>query len=199
MKKKITLLGELGEKFGRTHFFSVRTVGETIRALSANFPGFEKYLARSTEDNVGYQVLLGDKETETNEELLYPLGKIDTITIAPVIAGSGAVLRIVLGVVLIAAGAIISAPGLGSSPEFGGPLIGLGISLIVGGVVQLLTPVPKIDGPQEKDANKPSYFFNGPINTTAMGQPIPIFYGEGIVGGAIASAGISVEDMAIDS
>lgn len=195
MKKKIILLGELGEKFGRNHFLSVKTVGETVRALSANFPGFEKYLLRSSQENVGFQVLIGNKETEKDQELLYPLGARDTITIAPVVAGSGAVLRIIVGVVLIAAGAVVSFYG---APEIGGPMIGLGISLVVGGVVQLLTPVPKIDGPKEKEANRPSYFFNGPVNTTAQGQPVPIFYGQGIIGGAIISAGISVEDIPID-
>lgn len=197
MKKTITLLGSLGEKFGRTHFLNVNSVGETIRAMQANFPDFERYITRSTEDNVGYQVLIGDKETEKDEELLYPLGQQGSITIAPVVAGSGATLRIIAGVVLIAVGAIIGvATGwTGVGAAVGAALIGAGIGLVLGGVVQLLTPVPKIEGPQEKDANKPSTFFNGPVNTTAQGQPVPILYGEGIIGGAIISAGISVEDV----
>lgn len=195
MKKKIILLGVLGEKFGQTHFLSVKSVGETVRALTANFPDFEKFITRSTEDNVGYKVLIGNKETEKDEELLYPIGKVDTITISPVISGSGAALRIIAGVALVAAGAIISYFGGG---VVGGPLIAIGIGLIVGGVVQLLTPVPKISGPEEKEANRPSRFFNGPVNTTAQGQPVPVFYGEGIVGGAVISAGISVEDMPLN-
>lgn len=192
MKKKIILLGVLGEKFGQTHFLSVKSVGETVRALTANFPDFEKFIVRSTEDNVGYHVLIGDKDTEKDEELLYPLGKADTITISPVIAGSAATLRIIAGAVLIVAGVILSETGIGTV------LIAVGVGLIVGGVVQLLTPVPKISGPEEKEANRPSKFFNGPVNTTAQGQPVAILYGEGIIGGAVISAGISVEDMPLN-
>lgn len=199
MKKKIILLGSLGEKYGRTHLLNVNSVGESIRALQANFPDFERYITRSTEDNVGYQVLVGDKETEKDEELLYPLGEKGTITIAPVVSGSGAVVRIIAGVVLIAVGAVVGyiAGWTGVGAVVAGALISTGIGLVLGGVVQLLTPVPKIDGPQEKEENRPSTFFNGPVNTTAQGQPVAIFYGEGIIGGAIISAGVSVEDVPI--
>ncbi|HHH1307693.1 TPA: tail assembly protein, partial [Yersinia enterocolitica] len=39
------------------------------------------------------------------------------------------------------------------------------------------------------------YAFGGPVNTVAQGNPIPIGYGERIIGGAIISAGIYTEDQ----
>ncbi len=55
--------------------------------------------------------------------------------------------------------------------------------------------MPKAQDPAEKPDNQPSYVFNGPVNTTAQGQPVPIGYGRLIVGGAVISAGISIDDI----
>jgi hypothetical protein len=87
-------------------------------------------------------------------------------------------------------------------PEFGAvgnALIGMGVSMIVGGVVQLLTPMPK--GPKNTDSpdNKPSYVFTGAVNTQAQGNPVPLLYGRMIVGSAVISAGINAEDYAPSS
>ncbi|KIA79329.1 hypothetical protein QR66_16545, partial [Chromobacterium piscinae] len=79
----------------------------------------------------------------------------------------------------------------------GGAMAGIGIGMMVGGAVMLLTPVPKLSvGQAERDAGKPSYLFNGPINTSAQGAVVPVGAGIHRVGGIIVSAGISVEDMA---
>ncbi|NRD60848.1 hypothetical protein HRD49_03720, partial [Corallococcus exiguus] len=75
----------------------------------------------------------------------------------------------------------------------GVPLITAGISLVVGGVSQLLFAPPTATGPDEDDANKPSYVFNGPVNTLAQGHPVPICYGEMEVGSCVVSAGIVTE------
>ena len=61
----------------------------------------------------------------------------------------------------------------------------------------LLVPVPKVSGPQERPENKPSYLFNGAVNTTEQGQPIPLLYGELIVGSAVVSAGLTDKEIPI--
>jgi hypothetical protein len=75
--------------------------------------------------------------------------------------------------------------------------MGAGIAMIAGGVVQLLTPVPKGMSAKDASANTPSYNFNGPVNTEAQGHPVPLFYGGPMtVGSAVASAGIDTVDTA---
>ncbi|WP_240600504.1 hypothetical protein [Solilutibacter silvestris] len=66
--------------------------------------------------------------------------------------------------------------------------------MIVGGVTQLLSPQPKLKKPSERADNTPSYNFSGPVNTSAQGHPVPLLYGEMIVGSAVASAGINIKD-----
>jgi predicted phage tail protein len=50
-------------------------------------------------------------------------------------------------------------------------------------------------GTADQAENKASYNFNGPINTTAQGNPVPLGYGRKIVGSAVVSAGIYSEDQ----
>ena len=73
--KKIVLRGELGKKFGRTHWFDLNTPAEAIRALSANFTEFANELAGAAERGVGYMVHIGKDAMQSLDEIDYPSGK----------------------------------------------------------------------------------------------------------------------------
>jgi len=86
----------------------------------------------------------------------------------------------------------------------------VGAALILGGVSQLLSPTPQIGqvGPAsttggfrqtttegtEMDPQE-SYSFSGIQNTSRMGLPVPLVYGETIVGSVVISAGIDVDTI----
>ena len=76
-------------------------------------------------------------------------------------------------------------------------LYSVGTSMILGGVAQMIAPTPKSSDPSERPENKPSYAFNGAVNTTAQGQPVPVGYGRLIVGSAVISAGIDVDEVPV--
>jgi len=68
--------------------------------------------------------------------------------------------------------------------------------LVLGGVSQLLTPVPKVNqitsgtaANTDQDPRK-SYSFSGVQQTSRQGVPVPICYGETLVGSVVISAGI---------
>jgi predicted phage tail protein len=189
--RTIKLYGELGKKFGKIHRFLVKTPAEAIRALCANFPEFERYMMTAHEKNVGFHVWNGSYQMENADESRDPAAQV--IKIVPVIMGANATTRIIIGSVLIIAGVAANMTGVGAaaSPY----LISAGVGLALGGVIELLSPVPKIKGPEERPENKPSYLFNGPVNTTAQGHPVPIGYGRLRVGGGIVSAGVSVDQI----
>ncbi|MGZ6477653.1 MAG: tail assembly protein [Bdellovibrionales bacterium] len=191
--KTIRLFGSLGKKFGDVHRFSVRTPAEAVRALCANFPGFEQELLESSRKNVGYKVTVDNREIDESE-LKFPSSK--EIHFAPVIMGAGSGTgKVIIGAVLIVAGLVIGVGSAGTAGFIAGAMVNVGIGLMIGGVVQMLSPVPKADDPQEDPAHKPSYVFNGPVNTIAQGQPVPVGYGRLIVGGAVISAGVVVDDL----
>lgn len=189
--RTIKLYGELGKKFGKIHRLMVKTPAEAIRALCANFPEFEKELAHAHERNIGYKVFNGRYQLGDVQEARDPATKV--IKIVPAIMGAGATTRILIGAALIVIGAVATATGVGAGAA---PyLFAAGTSLILGGVIELLSPVPKIKEPKESAENQPSYIFNGPVNTTAQGHPVPIGYGRLRVGGGLVSAGINIDQI----
>lgn len=193
--KTIILLGELGKRYGRKHLLDVKSPAEAVRALCANFKDFAAFVSASSDRNVGYRVL-NKREAVGEDELHNPASQ--RITLAPVVAGAGGGLgKILLGAALIAASMMV--PGLGQVVLFGQTTLAsvafsVGVSLALGGVAQMLAPQPKSIGPQEEQ--QPSYVSNGAVNTSAQGQPVPVGYGRMIVGSAVISAGVSVEDIA---
>lgn len=193
----IRLYGVLGSKFGRKYRMVVGSAADAVRALASQLPGFEAFLRDSEKNGHGYAVFY-DKRNIGKEELNDP-ALCEEIRFAPIILGSknSGVFQIILGVVLIIVGVLITGFSFGWAAPVGGALISLGVGMIVGGIVQLLTPVPKSPGAREKPENQPSYAFNGPVNTQAQGHPVPLLYGEMFTGSAVASAGISAKDQAI--
>ena len=73
-------------------------------------------------------------------------------------------------------------------------LAGVGITLILGGVAQLLTPTPKIS--QDEGDPRKSFSFSGIQNTSRAGVPVPVVYGETLVGSVVISAGIDIVQVA---
>jgi predicted phage tail protein len=189
MLRKIRLYGPLAKFIGqRVLMADVATAAEAVRFLVANWPEVERHMA----DHF-YRISVGTDELPVGDEpkqLHYPIGRAD-IKIVPVVAGAGAAGRIIAGVALVAASFIIP----GSAAVLGIGLQGLtasiGVSLALGGVAQLLTPVP---GTPKDDATDPrkSFSFSGIQNVSRSGVPVPIIYGETLVGSVVISAGIDI-------
>jgi predicted phage tail protein len=77
-------------------------------------------------------------------------------------------------------------------------LLGLGASLVLGGVAQLLSPVPKLpQGSDSPDDPRRSFSFSGIQQTSRQGVPVPVVYGEMLVGSVVISAGIDTVQVAV--
>jgi predicted phage tail protein len=191
--RTIRLYGKLGTRFGRVHRLAVLSPAEAVRALRVLLPGFERELMTSKDRGISYAFLAGKRHLKS-DQLHQPVGD-DDIRIAPVIQGakSGGVFSAILGAVVIA----VSAVGSYFAP--GNPLSAygyqFGAALILGGVAQMLSPQQKGLATKDSPDNGASYNFNGPVNTTAQGNPVPVLYGRMIVGSAVISAGIYAEDQ----
>lgn len=196
--KTIRLYGVLGAKFGRVHRLAIDSPREAIKALSVLYEGFEQFLASAHLKGLEFAIFKGKRNIREDELHIVTH---EEIRIAPVIKGSksGGIFQTVLGVALVAAAAFFTG-GVGAAFAAGGwagaAAIG-GASMVLGGIVQLLSPQPKGLSMRQDADNKPSYAFGGVVNSTAQGNPVPILYGLGRreVGGAIISAGIYTEDQ----
>lgn len=199
--RTIRLYGHLGKKFGRVHQLAVENTGEAIRALCVICPGFERELMTSKERGIAYACFLG-KYNLTEEQLLNPAGDAD-IRIAPIIQGSKnqGLFSVVLGAALFFAAPYLVNPataallGEGGAVMLGAGVASAGKMLMLSGAVQALSPQQKGLSTKDGPDNGSSYNFNGPVNTTAQGNCVPLLYGELIVGSATISAGIFSEDQ----
>jgi predicted phage tail protein len=182
MLRKIKLYGKLAKFIGhRVLEADVATAAEAVRFLLANWPELEAHMS-----DQHYRVSIGTYDLEL-KELHDPAGAAP-ISFVPVVAGAGAVGRIIVGVALIALALFVP---LGI---FALPVLSLGVSLVLGGVAELLTPTPKTSK-DEADPRK-SFSFSGIQNTNRAGVPVPVVYGETLVGSVVISAGIDIVQVA---
>lgn len=204
MLKKMTLSGGLAKKFGKVHQFHVADMREMLRAMCASVPGFKKYVSNAHLNGVRFAFYSGGKNIGL-EEFDMSTGATE-YRMSQVIEGSkqAGVLQIVIGAIALVAafftagaslaawGAAMTAGAIGATTI----LTGIGISMMLGGVVSMLTPQPSYNiGSASSTDNQPNYAFGAPVNTVAMGYPVPVLYGRREIGGAIISAGIFSSDQ----
>jgi predicted phage tail protein len=185
MLRKIKLYGALAKFIGqRVLEADVATAAEAVRFLLANWPELEAHM-----NDQHYRVSIGKYDLDL-EELHHPAGAAP-ISFVPVVSGAGAVGRIIAGVALLAAAIFIPGFAAWAGPTAYALIIGVGSSLVLGGVAQLLTPTPRVaQGADTQDDPRKSYSFSGIQNTSRQGVPVPIVYGETVVGSVVISAGI---------
>ena len=201
MLRKIKLYGELAKFLGQKTFEAeVHSAAQAIRFLVVNFPQLEKHMADRY-----YKVAIDNWELE-EKELHYPNGQED-VKIIPVVGGEGGrgVGKVLLGAALIG-GAVLINPALSFSFQSGvtgfasaGALtqavVYTGGSLILSGVADMLTPVPKI--PEQEQDPRLSINFSGIQNTSRAGVAVPVIYGEVLTGSVVISAGIETAQVEV--
>jgi len=188
----IRLYGALGARFGRVHRLAVQTSAEAVKALCVNFDGLESYLMNAKKNGMVFAVFRGKRNIGVED--YQNLGGNNDIRIAPVMEGAkkAGVFQTILGAVMVIAGAVAF---FGFGQPWGVNLMIAGGTTMAGGVYQMLSPQPKgLQGRDDPD-NRPSYAFGGAVNTIAMGNPVPVLYGEREIGGGIISGGIVAEDI----
>jgi predicted phage tail protein len=198
----IRLYGSLAKTFKEKYDYDpknidikVNSVQEVMKALEANFNGFKDLIKKSG----FYRVTRGEsfrKGKDVSEDEVQMSFKDEEWRIMPLPAGAGGkggLFTAIAGVVLIAVGAVASYFGYGA---IGVPLMKLGLAMVIGGVAQMLAPQPGTAdyGDREID-KKPSYLFNGPVNTSQPGVTIPVVYGESFIGSSFISGGLTVTDV----
>lgn len=202
--RTVRLYGTLGASFGRVHRLAVSNASEAIHALCILVPGFERFLMESKDKGVTYSIFLG-QENIGQDRLKAPPGASD-IRIAPVLMGSkrAGSMQTIIGVALIVAASYFSgglASGSSSALIGGTSTAGwtfaasMGISMAMGGVMQLMSPMAKGLGTMDRPESRASYSFNGPVNTSIQGSPVGLLYGQMTVGSAVISAGIYAQDQ----
>jgi predicted phage tail protein len=205
MIRKVHLMGNLGKQFGEEWSVNCTTVSECLRLIECQATNFRKYLIEIVEQGTNFSVRTGEELIGTGEELFMNVNAED-IYITEIPAGSGGWGKILVGALLITAAIFvpylpvflstvttttIGAGGLATATvtlgttgagAFAAMALGsIGLNLIMAGVNELLMPKP--------DKGKAGgAIFSGPVNNVKQGQPVPLLYGELIVGGSPISS-----------
>lgn len=192
MLTTVRLDGVMGRKFGKSWELAVSSPAEALRLIEANRPGLRAWVVANKAKYDAYRIVcvFDSGREEVLDDDTFPIhhGQLKSIRFTPVVSGaSGGIGKIVVGALLIAASFV--APAL-ISPF----LFNLGAAMILGGVIEALSPRPKVQDGNGTDIS--SYYFDGPVNTDRQGAPVPLIYGRVMAGSHPISASINVDEVA---
>jgi len=192
MTRTIYLHGKMGELFGEVWNLNAATVAECMNGIDCQREGkLKQYLLDCTEKGIKFTVQKG-KEFLDYDNLQMNLADNDLI-ITPVPAGSkNKLLKVIVGFALMVLGAMIMMGG-GWIAVAGGMALGMaGTMLLNSGMAEYM--MPKKPGDQND-----AFLFDGPVNTVKEGLPVPLAYGQILVGGATISFGFTDREVSAAS
>ena len=174
------------KQFGTDFKLDCKNVAEVLTALFSQIQGLRQHIQKGV-----YKVRIGSKYLDNRyleKGLQYNLKDGMTVHFTPVVAGAGAKVQFVVGAALAVVGYTMSWTGVGA-------VVGsVGVSLMLGGVAQMLTKTPSMNSGGSEKEKKQSTSFSGLQNMTAQGRPMPLAYGRILTGSLIISQGIETYD-----
>ncbi|EAB3743394.1 tail assembly protein [Salmonella enterica] len=192
---RVCLYGDL-QRFGRRTDLSIKTAAEGVYALAMQIPGFRQRMSEGW-----YQVRIAGEDVSADNltaRLHEPLPPGAVIHIVPRMEGAkSGWTGILAGAALIAASFI---PGLnvavwaGAAATWSSLAFSLGVSMMLGGVAQMLAPQPKAPSMHSADNGKQNTYFSSLDNMVAQGNPLPVPYGEVMTGSRRISQELSTRD-----
>lgn len=190
----VQLGGPMARLFGRHWHLKVRNAKQALDLIDANRPGLHAWMKRNIKKYDSYHIQITNKKgqkwsvDENEYQMMGGSENIAKIRITPVPRGSGGSafswFQTVVGAIIVVVGAIWCPA-----------IVPLGLSLMMGGIAQLLSPQATNDSVRQAD-NSNSFYFDGPQNTTNQGNPVQLIYGEKIlVGSQIVNSSITIDQL----
>ena len=183
---KIRLYGYL-KQFGDKFDMNVETASEGLNGLYCQIAGLRQRIIDGWFRVRINGIDINDDNLAVGLHSRLPENAV--IHIVPHVAGakSGGIFGFIAGAALVVAGVIADvAPGVG----FG--LIAAGVGLMMGGVAQMLTRMPKTEK-KTADSNRNTYFSNLD-NTIAQGGVVSLIFGRMKVGSKVLSQELETLD-----
>lgn len=199
MIRTVRLYGELGKKYGRVHRLHVNSVGEAVRLLCSNYKDMRQHIIDS-EGIAGYEVWDGNQNIDADTPDSFNKQGEGGIKIIPRVFGAGNVGKMIVGTVLIIAAAVATGGWLAAfQPGAGlwGVAASFGASLVLGGIVGLMTKTATGNSIESTEDNTQSYLFSGALNTTKQGNPVYVAYGTHLLGSQVISASLTTSDVPV--
>lgn len=186
---KVRFYGSL-KQFGTQFELDCKDTAEVLRALFAQVKGLRQHIQQGF-----YKVRIGKAYLDNrylDKGLFYKLKDGMTVHFTPVLKGAKKA-----GVFQFVAGAVLAVVGFGTSwlGGLGVPIGALGVSMMLGGVAQMLTKTPTMNNSGNEANKKSSTAFGNLQNRVAQGQVVPLAYGRIMCGSMIISQGVETYDV----
>ena len=192
--RKVYLYGSLGKKYGvGPHLVSGETTQQVFQGLCCLLgPGFKKMVKE------GHFNILRDKKSKENnmlvEEVSFQLGKTEKLFVYPCVSGRGKWGSAIVGLVMFVVGAIITFGSAGTASPLGTQLMVAGAGMLLGGILTAIATPPSMDVAEQP--RNPSFIFNGTVNVTEQGGPVPVVMGRcPRASSVVLSAGLSNQNQ----
>lgn len=193
MMRSVVLHGALREQFGGPFQLDIASPADALRALLRQLKGFPAAIRKGE-----YRLIRGSIDHDRAiplEAIEAGLGASTEVHIVPVVAGSSGLTSILAGLALVAIA--LAAPyvlpeaivGLTAFTAVTNAVFAVGASLALSGAAQLLTVSPKTTD------SKDSFLFSGQLNVASQGGPVPLVYGQFLVGSVVVSAGLETQQL----
>lgn len=210
MMYSVRLHGALAQEYGGD---TIEVCGNNVRDV---FQGLVSRFGESFKQTIlkgSWHITSGKREKDklseednflSEDDVLLPQMS-EELHIFPALVGAkSATWRIIIGVVLIViavvlvvyAGPIGEVVGEFAVAYLTGAVVAAGVAGVVGGISQLLAKNPSIGNYTDAATDqKQSFIFNGAINNTEQGVPVPLVFGEHLTGSTVISAGMDVHQL----
>lgn len=194
MLTEVILDGAMGRRFGRRWSLNISKPSDALKLIDVNRPGLFVWIRDNLHKYANYKVVCeyedGRKEYLDENTYIIETATVKSIRFTPLIEGAGKFGTIIAGVVLIIIGALLLWTG-----GVGAYIAAAGVAMVVGGVVQLIATLIMEDGSDNNNSNgKGNKYFDGPVNTTAQGVPVPLIYGEVLTGSHPISVDLRLDE-----
>lgn len=198
----VHLVGSLGRAVEREEWtLDVKSPGEAIHAINVLTRGaLERYLAGPARARL-YRIALGKRDNVIDAKEGGNRSGRTTIYIMPTIRGrNSGIGKVLAGIALIGLAIINPAflpfalqTAAGGLTLAGSIVVGFGISLVLGGISQILTPKP--EGPTTQPEQAQSTSFPGNAGSVVQGGCVPVVYGHALVSPIPVSVTITNNDV----
>lgn len=183
------------KQFGSDFRLDCQTIAEVIHALTSQIPKLRQFIQQGL-----FTVRVGRDYFDNRyleKGLSQKLKDDTTVHFTPALKGSkrGGLFGVIAGVALIATAFALGPLGFSVIGANAAWMVGgVGASMLLGGVAQMLTKMPSMSTGKDAD-KKQSTSFSNLSNMAAQGRPMPLAYGRIRVGSLIISQGVETMDI----
>lgn len=193
------------KQFGSEFNLDCKTPAEVVHALTSQIPKLRQFIQQGL-----FTVRVGRDYLDNRyleQGLSQQLKDKSTVHFTPTLKGSkrGGLFGVIAGAAIVAGALALGPLGLGVLGSTSAMMIGgLGASMLLGGVAQMLTKMPTMRGVTptgavkteiNKEEKKQSTSFSNLSNMVAQGKSMPLAYGLIRTGTLVISQGVETMDV----